>query len=222
MKRMKKKIYNKLDKKLITSMPVVSFPGRIITILSPGEAERAVNYLLDHSILGIDTETRPTFKKGRTYKVSLLQVSTHDTCFLFRLNHTGLTPALVRLLENTEVPMVGLSLHNDMLSLHKLAPFTPGRFVDLQHEVTRLGIEDQSLQKLYANFFGQKISKRQRLSNWEADVLTDRQRMYAATDAWTCINLYEEICRLADTGDYELVVVPDAPAIQHKPINNED
>ncbi len=208
-RRMKKIIYTKFDKSAIAALPVAEFPGRIITILTAGEAERAVDYLLTQSILGIDTETRPAFKKGKTYKVALLQVSAHDVCFLFRLNRIGVTPAIIRLLENTEVPMVGLSLSNDLLSLHHRADFRPGMFVDLQDEVKRIGIQDQSLQKLYANIFNQKISKRQRLSNWEADALTDRQRMYAATDAWTCIRLYEEICRLADTGDYTLVTADD-------------
>ena len=133
---------------------------------------------------------------------------------VFRLNRIGVTPAIIRLLENTTVPMVGLSLSNDLLSLHHRADFKPGMFVDLQNEVSRLGIKDQSLQKLYANLFHQKISKRQRLTNWEADALTDRQCMYAATDAWTCIRLYEEICHLAETGDYTLVTV-DEPAPVH-------
>lgn len=219
---MKKTIYTKFDKTLITALPVVEFPGRIITILTAGEAERAVDYLLTQPILGIDTETRPAFRKGKTYKVALLQVSTHDTCFLFRLNRIGVTPAIIRLLENTTVPMVGLSLSNDLLSLHHRADFKPGMFVDLQNEVGRLGIQDQSLQKLYANLFHEKISKRQRLTNWEADALTNRQSLYAATDAWTCIRLYEEICRLAETGDYELVTVEEpAPKQERKPINTE-
>lgn len=219
---MKKTIYTKFDKTLITALPVVEFPGRIITILTAGEAERAVDYLLTQPILGIDTETRPAFRTGKTYKVALLQVSTHDTCFLFRLNRIGVTPAIIRLLENTTVPMVGLSLSNDLLSLHHRADFKPGMFVDLQNEVGRLGIQDQSLQKLYANLFHEKISKRQRLTNWEADALTNRQCLYAATDAWTCIRLYEEICRLAETGDYELVTVEEpAPKQERKPINTE-
>ena len=219
---MKKTIYTKFDKTLITALPVVEFPGRIITILTAGEAERAVDYLLTQPILGIDTETRPAFRKGKTYKVALLQVSTHDTCFLFRLNRIGVTPAIIRLLENTTVPMVGLSLSNDLLSLHHRADFKPGMFVDLQNEVGRLGIQDQSLQKLYANLFHEKISKRQRLTNWEADALTNRQCLYAATDALTCSRLFEEICRLAETGDYELVTVEEpAPKQERKPINTE-
>ena len=191
---------------MIPSLPIEAFGGRIIVILSPGETEKAVDYLLSRPILGFDTETKPTFKKGSQHKVSLLQVSTEDTCFLFRLNHTGLTPALLRLLTDKTVKKVGLSWHDDIYSLHKLKDFTPGDFIDIQQCANQIGIEDLSLQKLYANLFGKKISKRQQLSNWEADILTDKQKLYAATDAWSCIQIYKEIIALKETGNYNLII----------------
>ena len=203
---MRKIIYNKFNKKSIAQLPTVTFPGKTVVVMSESEAEKAVDFLLSRDILGVDTETRPSFKKGESHMVSLLQVSTSDVCFLFRLNHIGITPAILRLLENKVVPMVGLSLHDDMLSLHKRVAFTPGFFIDLQDLVGELGIEDLSLQKLYANLFHQKISKRQRLTNWDSDVLNDKQKAYAALDAWACINLYKEILRLKQSGDYELVI----------------
>ena len=203
---MRKIIYNKFDKKSIAELPTVTFPGKTVVVMSESEAEKAVDFLLSNDILGVDTETRPSFKKGESHMVSLLQVSTSNICFLFRLNHIGITPAILRLLENTTVPMVGLSLHDDMLSLHKRVGFTPGNFIDLQDLVGELGIEDLSLQKLYANLFHQKISKRQRLTNWDSDVLNDKQKAYAALDAWACINLYKEILRLKNSGDYVLVI----------------
>ena len=203
---MRKIIYNKFDKKSIAELPTVTFPGKTVVVMSESEAEKAVDFLLRNDILGVDTETRPSFKKGESHMVSLLQVSTSNICFLFRLNHIGITPAILRLLENTTVPMVGLSLHDDMLSLHKRVGFTPGNFIDLQDLVGELGIEDLSLQKLYANLFHQKISKRQRLTNWDSDVLNDKQKAYAALDAWACINLYKEILRLKNSGDYVLVI----------------
>ncbi|MBO4486442.1 MAG: 3'-5' exonuclease domain-containing protein 2 [Prevotella sp.] len=206
---MKKVIYNKFDKRNITDLPVASFPGRIIVIMTAGETEKAVSYLLKQTILGVDTETRPSFRKGDVHKVALLQVATENTCFLFRLNMTGMTPAIIRLLENTEVPMIGLSWHDDILSLKRRHDFNPGYFIDLQSLVGELGIEDLSLQKLYANIFGKKISKRQQLTNWECDTLDDRQRLYAATDAWACIQLYKEIVRLHETGDYTLQIVEE-------------
>lgn len=206
---MRKTIYNKFDKHAISALPLLKFPGRIIVIMSEGETEKAVDYLLSCDILGVDTETRPAFHKGEAHKVALLQVSTRDTCFLFRLNYTGITPAIKRLLEDTTIKKIGLSWHDDILMLKKRQDFNPGLFIDLQNIVGEIGIEDRSLQKLYANVFGQKISKRQRLTNWESDVLTDKQKQYAATDAWSCINLYEEISRLKITGDYELAITSE-------------
>ena len=206
---MTKIIYNKYEKALISTLPVAEFKGRIIVILTSGETERAVRYLLSQKILGLDTETRPSFKKGQQHKVALLQVSTEDTCFLFRLNHTGLTPALKELLEDQSVLKVGLSWHDDLNALHRLGAFETGCFVDIQDHVREVGIEDLSLQKLYANLFGHKISKRQQLSNWEADILSDRQKLYAATDAWACIQLYKELIRLKENNDYQLITVDE-------------
>lgn len=209
---MTKILYNKFDKRNISPLPVASFPGRIIVILSRGETERAVDYLLSRPILGVDTETRPSFRRGQIHNVALLQVASEDTCFLFRLNYTGLTPALIRFLEDTTVPKVGLSWHDDLIGLRKLADFTTGRFIDIQDHVREIGIQDLSLQKLYANMLGKKISKRQQLSNWERDVLDDKQKLYAATDAWACIKLYQELIRLKTTQDYELRIIEDNEA----------
>lgn len=198
-------IYDKIDKTLIPEMPRVVFEGRIVVVVSAGEARRAVDFLLTQPILGIDTETRPSFKRGITNNVSLLQVATHDICFLFRLNHLGANEDIVRLLEDTTVPKIGLALRDDLASLRKITPFTPGLFIDLQKHVSEIGVKDMGLQKLYANFFSMRISKNQRLTNWETDVLKEKQKMYAAIDAWACIKLYEELTKLKATGDYTLV-----------------
>ena len=202
---MKKTIYQKYDKSMIPDLPRVLFEGRVVVVLTESEARKAVDYLLSQPLLGLDTETRPTFRKGPMHQVALLQVSSHDVCFLFRLCRMGLSPSVKRLLEDTTVPKVGLSLTDDMHQLRRLGSFETGRFIDLQNHVREVGVEDMSLQKLYANFFGQKISKRQQLTNWEADILTEPQKLYAATDAWACIMLYEELMRLETTNDYSLV-----------------
>ena len=217
---MKKSIYSRYDKHKIGELPVVNFEGRIIVVLTEAEAEKAVDYLLSADILGMDTETRPSFQRGQSFKVALLQVSTRDTCFLFRLNMIGLCPAIVRLLENTKVPMIGLSWHDDLRMLHQRGDFTPGLFYEIQDMVGDIGIKDLSLQKLYANLFSMKISKRQRLTNWESPILNDMQKRYAATDAWACIMIYEEINRLKKTQDYDLIVVPEPEPPQ--PLTEEE
>ena len=202
---MKKVIYSKFDKARIHQLPRALFEGRIEVVLSESEAAKAVDYLLKQPIIGIDTETRPSFRKGVKYYVSLLQVSSRDICFLFRLKHTGMCESIIRLLEDTTIPKIGLSLHDDIRQLHEVAKFQPGYFIELQDKVKDFGVEDLSLQKLFANFFGERISKGQRLTNWEADILSESQKRYAATDAWACILLYEEMERLLQTDDFEVI-----------------
>ena len=198
-------IYESFNKSKISALPQVLFDGRIIVVETAESANNCVEYLLQQPILGIDTETRPSFKKGFAFKVSLLQISTHEECFLFRLNKMGLPAILCDLLANNKQLKVGLSLKDDIAALHERAAFVPGKYVDLQNYVVQLGITDMSLQKLYANVFCQRISKSVRLSNWESSVLTEAQKRYAATDAWACIKLYEELKRLRKRKDYQFV-----------------
>ena len=182
-----------IEKSLVATLPTVQFEGRIITIDTASDADKVAFALSREKAIGIDTETRPAFRKGVHHNVSLLQLSTADTCFLIRLCRTGLTDSLVALLENEEIKKIGVSLHDDSRALRKLRSFNPGGFIDLQKKVTAYGIEEMSLQKIYAIIFGKKISKSQRLTNWEADVLTDKQKMYAATDAWACLEIYNHL-----------------------------
>lgn len=202
-------LYNKVDKKEITSLPRVLFGGRIFTIQTDREADKAVDYLRTFPMLGIDTETKPSFKKGKVNSVALLQVSTEDTCFLFRLNRIGMPLPVLDLLEDQKVMKIGLSLKDDFASLRKRAGFEPKNVVELQDFVKEIGIEDMSLQKIYANLFREKISKGQRLTNWEADILTDGQKLYAATDAWACVRIYKELMDLKKRQDFEIVIRTD-------------
>ncbi|MCI7272887.1 3'-5' exonuclease domain-containing protein 2 [bacterium] len=201
-----RELHIKTDKSLIHELPRFVFEGRIIVIQSEAETVRAVKALRCSPILGIDTETRPTFRRGETHKVSLLQIADEHICFLFRLNEIGFPQPLVDLLADRQVLKVGLSLHDDFMMLRKRnEQFTPKNFIDLQDFVKEMGIEDMSLQKLYANVFRKRISKAARLSNWEADVLSESQKLYAATDAITCIQLYKELKELKESGEYILV-----------------
>jgi ribonuclease D len=194
----------KITKEEIQQMPIVTFEGRIIVIQTEEEAIKAVSYLKTFSLLGIDSETRPSFSKGQSHKVALLQVSTDECCFLFRLNMIGLVPAIISLLEDADVVKVGLSLHDDFMMLHKRASFTQRSCIELQDLIPKFGIRELSLQKIYAILFGQKISKSQRLSNWESEILTDKQKMYASIDAWACIQVYRQLMTLKATADYDL------------------
>lgn len=179
-----------IDKKLIHPMPVARFEGRAIVIDNAADARQAVAFLAKQPMLGFDTETRPSFKKGDAHKVALIQLSTTDECFLFRINKTGLTEPLVKLLENPDVLKIGLSTKDDFHGLNRLAPCSPAGVIELQQLVKKYDIADMSLQKVYAIIFGEHISKGQRLTNWEASALTPHQIGYAALDAWACLRIY--------------------------------
>jgi len=192
------------DKSRIQQLPRFTFEGNIVVVQNAGFAERAVRALETSPIIGLDTETRPSFRRGVSYKVALLQISTHEVCFLFRLNHIDLTPSLIRLLSNEKILKVGLSLRDDFHQLAARHRFTPQNYIDLQNYAAEMGIRDMSLQKLFANVFEKRISKSAQLSNWEAKELTSAQQTYAATDAYACILLYEELKRLRESGDYRI------------------
>ena len=203
-----KQIKSTITKAEIAQMPIVQFPGRIFVIYTETDAEKAVAYLKSQQIVGVDTETRPSFKRGRSHKVALLQIATTDTCFLFRLNQIGM-PAILQDFLMGDTLKIGLSLKDDfmMLSRRKEVHAEEGNWIELQDYVGRFGIEDRSLQKIFANLFVKKISKAQRLSNWEAESLSDSQINYAATDAWACVEIYNCLAELERTGDYEVIKV---------------
>lgn len=205
-------LFVRTDKKIISALPRYVFEGRIVVVQSESEAERAVHYLNRHTELGVDTETRPTFRKGPMHKVALLQVATDELCFLFRLNYMGLPQPLVALIENPQIAKIGLSLKDDVQQLTGRHPrLLPRNFVDLQQIASQMGIEDMSLAKLFANVFRQRISKNAQLSNWEADALDEKQRIYAATDADACLKLYHRLSELRRTGRYRLVKPQSSP-----------
>ena len=208
-----KTLFRSTPKQLLSTLPKVEFKGKIVVVHSLREVKAAVDYLKRQPIVGVDTETRPSFRRGLVYQVALLQVSTLDICFLFRLNMIGLPAELVELLESAEVKKIGLSLKDDLALLKRRAPFRPQGFLDLQDLGKTMGIEDMSLQKLYANVFGEKISKSAQLTNWENTVLTESQKMYAATDAFTTLRLYLELNELKTTGAYKIIEAePSSPA----------
>ncbi|MDR0333219.1 MAG: 3'-5' exonuclease domain-containing protein 2 [Dysgonamonadaceae bacterium] len=182
-----------ISKEDISKLPLETFDGNIVVIDHGREVAKAVDYLSAQSIIGFDTETRPTFTSGKSNKVALLQLSTEDTCFLFRLNLIGYPDALKDIICNSSVKKIGLSLRDDFAAMRKRTGLTPENFIDLQVFADKFGIDDNSLQRIYAIIFGKKISKTQRLSNWEAPQLSYSQLTYAALDAWACLRIYNHL-----------------------------
>lgn len=185
--------YLSIAKDAIARMPLVTFSGKITVVDTEEKAHQALDYLEQQPIVGFDTETRPSFRKGVTHKVALIQISTDDHCYLFRINITGVIDRLRRFLENDSIVKVGLSLKDDFLVLHKVSDMLPLGFIDLQHFVGDYAIADASLQRIYAIIFQQRISKSQRLTNWEDQNLSDAQQHYAAIDAWACLRIYNHL-----------------------------
>ncbi|MDO4756616.1 MAG: 3'-5' exonuclease [Parabacteroides sp.] len=190
---MTKKYPHSISKETISTLPKEVFPGNIIVINQLCEAEEAIQYLSDYTEVGFDTETRPNFKKGRSNKISLMQISTEDVCFLFRLNIIDIPQSLADFLANENILKIGISVKNDFLSLRKRKEITTANFFELQQYVSHFGIEDTSLQKIYAILFNKRISKNQRLSNWDAEELSEAQIKYAALDAWACLKIYNQL-----------------------------
>lgn len=184
-----------ITKEELTDLPLRWFEGEIVIVDSIEKMKSAVDILSKAKIVGFDTETKPAFKKGVFNKVALLQLSVKDKAFLFRLNRIGLPKEICKILANPKIVKPGVAINDDIKALSKIQPFTPKGFVELQDHAKSLGITDFSLKKLAAITCGFRISKGQQLSNWEADVLTEAQQIYAATDAWAALEIFENISK---------------------------
>jgi ribonuclease D len=169
------------------------FKGEIVLVDNLETFYEVFPRLLESELLGFDTETRPTFKKGRKNAVSLIQLSTGELACLFRINKIGLPDELVNLLSDPSVIKAGVAVHDDIRFLKGVKKFSPGGFIDLQTFVKDFGIKSSGLKKLAAIVLGFRISKRQQVTDWEAEQLTEAQQIYAATDAWVCHQIYKKL-----------------------------
>lgn len=184
---------SKITKEELNQYPVISFEGEIIVIDNVDRIAGAVEDLRQSRFLGVDTETRPSFTRGIRHKISLLQISSLERCYLFRLNKTGFTKELAGLLADEKIMKIGLALKDDFAGLNKLLKFKPANHVDIQAIAKDYGILELGLQKIFALIFERKISKAQQLTNWESAELTDQQQQYAATDAWATLLIYMQL-----------------------------
>lgn len=179
-----------IDKATIQTLPVTSFAGEVIIVDTPEKVDEAVAYLAQNSVLGVDTEARPSFKRGVHYPTALVQVATMERCYLFRLTHVGMPQGLAQIFADPAICKVGLAFKDDLSGLRRRRDFKPANCIDLQSIVCKYGIMDLGLQKIFAIIFGQKISKAQQLTNWENSHLTAEQARYASTDAWATLSIY--------------------------------
>ncbi|MBN1180793.1 MAG: 3'-5' exonuclease domain-containing protein 2 [Bacteroidales bacterium] len=187
---MKKTYKGQISEEDIRNLPLIHFTGELKVIKTVHEVETCLDLLKNQRILGFDTETKPSFKKGKKNRVAILQLSTENQAYIFQLNKIGLHSGLIEILANKTIIKVGAAIKDDILALVKIRQFEPSGFVDIQKIVGEYGIEQISLKKMAAIVLGGRISKSQQTSNWEQDELTEAQQLYAATDAWCSLKIY--------------------------------
>ncbi len=197
-------IKDTITKPELAQMPQAHFTGNIYTIGTQTEIKKVFKALKHYKVVGIDTETRPSFAKGKMNKVALLQIAADNVCWLIRLNMTGMTDEIKDFFEDAGIKKIGISLKDDFRQLGNYMKFEPQSCIELQQYVENFGIQDKSLQKIFGILFDEKISKRQRLTNWESEELTESQKTYAATDAWACLKIYERLKEIESSG-YETI-----------------
>jgi len=185
-----KRFPERLGKEHIKTLPVRAFDGKIHLITEIKDVTDAIKTLRKYQVLGFDTETRPVFRKGVQHNISLLQLSTPEEAFLFRLNHLGFPNALVEILEDSVILKIGVAILDDIRGLQKLTNFKAEGFIELADIAGDLGIVTCGLRNLAAIFLGVRITKKAQLTNWERPVINSKQSLYAATDAWICLEMY--------------------------------
>lgn len=186
-------IYNSISNDTLNDLPLRHYEGEIIVVENAEEIPKATEQLKKSKVIGFDTETKPAFKKGQSNQISLLQISNEETTFLFRLNKTGLTKELIDLLAAEDILKVGVGIRDDIRGLKRITEFDDGGFIELQTKATDLGVKDFSLKKLAGILLEFRVSKRQRLSNWETESLSEGQIIYAATDSWVALEIYKSL-----------------------------
>jgi ribonuclease D len=187
-------IPKKISKTEIMDLPLGQFEGEIILVDKPTQIVDVIKELSGANLIGFDTETRPSFTKGRQHQVALLQLATKDVAFLIRVNQIGMPGAIKELLETKQIVKIGAAVRDDLKALSKLREtFAPQSFFDLNEELKRVGFENVGVRNLAAMVLNVRISKSEQVSNWEAPVLSDKQLLYAATDAWACLEIYNKL-----------------------------
>ena len=183
----------------VNNLPIIGYQGEII-VLETGDQKVAERYLSKQKLIGFDTESRANFTKGTKDSISLVQLSGAEKAFLIRLNKTGLSPGIIKILQSRKIVKVGLAIHDDLKKIMEVYDkFFPHNFVDLQSIVKDYGIQELGLKKISGIVLGKRISKAQRLSNWNAVKLTEAQQRYAATDAWICREIYMKLLNSVKT-----------------------
>ncbi len=182
-----------ISKEEIRELPILKFEGKIHIVDSKQKIKEVRRTLQESEVLGFDTEKKPTFQKGQYHPTALVQLSTAEEAFLFRISNIGFHPLLKDILEDPDKIKVGISIKDDILELKKVDSFEAESFIDVNDIAAEMGIEREGVRNLSGIFLSRRISKGQQTSNWENPTLTYAQQSYAATDAWICLHIYEHL-----------------------------
>ncbi|MTI30518.1 3'-5' exonuclease [Xanthovirga aplysinae] len=183
-----------ISREELNELPLSGYKGKVVIVNRKDQFQNALSEIHEHKIVGFDTETRPTFRKGQPrHPVALLQVAIPDKVFLFRLNQLGFGRELGQYFGNSGIKKVGIGTRDDIIDLQKLHAFEPSSIVDLNHVAKELEVKNAGARKLSAIFLGIRISKSAQISNWENEQLSEKQVRYAATDAWICLEIYRKL-----------------------------
>ncbi|MBN8576702.1 MAG: 3'-5' exonuclease domain-containing protein 2 [Cytophagales bacterium] len=177
----------------INDLPQGAFEGKVVVVSEPRLVPQVFEQVAEHNLVGFDTETKPVFVRGQQNNVSLMQIALPDTVFLIRLKFTGMQPAIINFLENNSIQKAGVALRDDIKALQRLKFYEPAGFIELADLSKQAGLQVESVKKLTALLLGFRISKSAQTSNWEAEVLNEKQISYAATDAWVCLQIYKKL-----------------------------
>jgi ribonuclease D len=174
----------------VVALPIRRYEGETVVVATPDELARAREDFAQETVVGLDTETRPAFRKGESYTPSLVQVATAKAVYLFQIQQQDFSSILKRLLESEVMVKAGASIAYDLRQLKQVFAFEEQAVVDVGWAAKRHGMEQSGVRNLAALFLGFRIPKGAKTTNWSAKQLSPQQIQYAATDAWACRELY--------------------------------
>ncbi len=179
-----------ISREEMANLPIRRYDGEVRLVAAPEDLERELAALSRERVLGLDTETRPAFRRGESYPPSLLQLAGEDVVWILQLPRLDGTAAIKEVLESENVVKAGVGIAEDLRHLKKRLAFEPAAVVDVGELARRRGIDQTGIRNLAGIILGFRIPKGKRTSNWAAARLTRQQIAYAAMDAWAARALY--------------------------------
>lgn len=185
-----------ITKQQVNELPLQRYEGKVIVVSTQEQLDVALQELNKATVIGFDTESKPTFRKGDYNPVAMIQMAVPGKVYLIRINLTGFTPELQALFANEKVIKAGISIRDDIKEMQRQAHFEPANVVELNDIAKEAGVKNIGVRSLAGIFLEIRISKGQQTSNWSRETLSEGQIAYAATDAWVCLEIYQKLDQL--------------------------